>query len=91
MAMSAEAMVMLAVGIMLIEGVPLVILTYLVLTGKAAKAKVREVFWIHKNGILLGRRGRASMEGFDLDIFASMLTAVVDFIKDGSDLVTGIL
>ena len=72
----------LALGVILVEGAALTLLTYLVLTGREARAKVREVFWIHENGILLGRCGRASMEGFDLDIFTSMLTAVVDFIRD---------
>ena len=82
MVMDQGDLLLLAVGIIIIEGIALTVLTYLVLTGREARAKVREIFWIHENGILLARSGRASMEGFDTDIFTSMLTAVIDFIRD---------
>ena len=73
---------MLTVSVIIAEGIALTVLSFFVLTGKEARAKVREIFWIHTSGLLIAREGRASMEGVDYDIFTSMLTAVVDFIRD---------
>jgi len=82
MAISPEVMLYIAVGFMVLEGVPLSVLTYLVLTGREAAARVEEIFFLHSSGVSLAHRGRSGMEDVDEDIFTSMLLAVVSFIKD---------
>jgi OOP family OmpA-OmpF porin len=90
---TGEAIVILVVGFMLIQGLWLSVITYLMFRRAEKKRReevkpgledtfVEEVFLLHRSGLLIRHLTRRLKPHVDSDILTGMLRAVQEFVKD---------